>query len=273
MQRFSIHPWQIAISFWRHRQLILSLVRQEVIGRYKGSVLGMLWSFFNPIFMLTVYTFVFSVVFRARWDISTGESRAEFALVLFAGLLVFNVVAECYTRAPSLILQNPTYVKRVVFPLELLPLTVFGAALFHATISLVVLLVFSFFVIGIPSVTVLFFPLLIIPLAVICLAGGWFLSSLGVYLRDVSQVVGIIVTAWMFLTPIFYPLSVIPEKYRQWMLLNPLSFLVEQARDLLIFGEFMDWRGYFTLTFSGIFMAWLAFAWFQKTRKGFADVL
>lgn len=273
MQHFFIHPGQIARSFWCHRELILSLARQEVIGRYKGSMLGMLWSFFNPIFMLMVYTFVFSVVFKARWDVSTGESRAEFALVLFAGLLVFNLVAECISRAPSLILLNSSYVKRVVFPLEILPFVVFGSALFHATINLVVLLLFSLFVIGLPSLTILLFPLLLIPLASVCLAGGWFLSSLGVYLRDVSQVVGIIVTAWMFLTPIFYPVSIIPEKYQKWMVLNPLSFLVEQARNLLIFGKIMDWRSYFSLTFAGIFMAWLAFVWFQKTRKGFADVL
>lgn len=273
MWPFSIHPRQPLASFWRHRQLVFSLIRQEVLVRYRGSILGLLWSFFNPVFMLLVYTFVFSVVFEARWDQSIGGSKAEFALVLFAGLLLFNLLAECFTRAPSLILQNPSYVKRVVFPLEILPLVAFGSALFHASISLLVLLLFSCFVFGLPPVTALLFPLLLLPLTFIALAGGWLLSSLGVYLRDVTQVVSLLVTAWMFLTPIFYPVSIIPEQYRVWMNLNPLSFLVDQARGLLLFGRALDWFGFFWLTLASCVLAWLAFAWFQKTRRGFADVL
>ncbi|MDD3802075.1 MAG: ABC transporter permease [Desulfuromonas sp.] len=270
---FSFHPRQALIDFWRHRQLIFSLIRQEVLVRYRGSILGLLWSFFNPVFMLLVYTFVFSVVFQARWDQSIGGSKAEFALVLFAGLLLFNLLAECFTRAPSLILQNPSYVKRVVFPLEILPLVAFGSALFHASISLLVLVLFSCFVLGLPPVTALLFPLLLLPLSAIALAGGWLLSSLGVYLRDVAQVVSLLVTAWMFLTPIFYPVSIIPTEYQVWMRLNPLSFLIEQARNLLLFGRPLDWVGFVQLSFFSFVIAWLAFAWFQKTRKGFADVL
>ncbi|MCK9172752.1 MAG: ABC transporter permease [Desulfuromonas thiophila] len=273
MQQFSIHPRQPLVSFWRHRQLVFSLVRQEVLVRYRGSILGLLWSFFNPVFMLLVYTFVFSVVFQARWDQSAGGSKAEFALVLFAGLLLFNLLAECFTRAPSLILQNPSYVKRVVFPLEILPLVTFGSAVFHTSISLLVLLVFSCFVFGLPPVTALLFPLLLLPLSAIALAGGWLLSSLGVYLRDVAQVVSLLVTAWMFLTPIFYPVSIIPAEYQLWMQINPLSFLVDQARNLLLFGRSLDWSSYFWLTLASYVVAWLAFVWFQKTRRGFADVL
>lgn len=257
---------------WTHRQLIRALVVREVVGRYRGSVLGILWSFFNPVFMLLVYTFVFSVVFKARWAVA-GESKTEFALVLFAGLLIFNMVAETMNRAPSLIVANVNYVKRVVFPLEILPWVSFGATLFHAFISFLVWLVFSFFILGFPAATVFFFPLVLIPLGLLILGFSWFLASLGVYLRDVSQVVGILVTALMFLTPIFYPVAAIPARYHPLIYSNPLAFIVEQVRNLLIFGKAPDFAGLLLLTAVAALVAWLGFAWFQKTRKGFADVL
>jgi lipopolysaccharide transport system permease protein len=154
MQNFSIAPTEMVNSLWRNRNLVRSLVHREVVGRYRGSFMGILWSFFNPIFMLLVYTFVFSVVFKARWN-SGSDSKTEFALVLFAGLLVFNLFSECFNRAPSLILSNVNYVKKVVFPLEILPWVTLGSALFHAAISLIVWFCAYIFFIGIPSVTVL----------------------------------------------------------------------------------------------------------------------
>lgn len=259
-------------SFWRNRGLIRALVEREVVGRYRGSVLGILWSFFNPVFMLVVYTFVFSVVFRARWS-AGSESRAEFALVLFAGMLVFNLFAECVNRSPALILANANYVKKVVFPLEILPWVTFGAALFHACISLLVWLVFSLFIIGVPHATLLLFPLLLIPLVLLIMGVSWFLASLGVFLRDVSQVVGVITTALMFLSPIFYPASAIPEAFRFLMVFNPLAFIIGQTHNLLVFGTGFDWSAYTLLTAVAALVSWAGFAWFQKTRKGFADVL
>ena len=228
MQQFSNTPKAILFSLCKHRQLIISLVRREVIGRYRGSVLGLLWSFLNPVFMLTVYTFVFSVVFKARWA-AGGESKAEFALALFAGLIVFNLFSECINKAPGLIITNANYVKKVVFPLEILPWVVFGAALFHFFVSLSVWLVFSFFVIGLPYGTVVLFPLVVIPLVFLVMGLSWFLSSLGVFLRDVAQLVRIITTTLMFLTPIFYPVSAVPEKYRALIYCNPLALIVEQV--------------------------------------------
>ncbi len=272
MKNNSIAPKAIWASLWSHRHLISSLVRREVIGRYRGSVLGILWSFFNPVFMLAVYTFVFSVVFKARWA-NAGESKAEFALVLFAGLLIFNLFAECVNRAPTLILTNANFVKKVVFPLEILPWVTFGAALFHAFISLGVWLIFSLFVVGLPPATILMFPLVLIPLTLMIMGLSWLLASLGVFLRDVSQLVVIVTTTLMFLTPIFYPVSAIPPNYRVLVYSNPLAFIVEQARDLLIFGVPLNWSGLGLMTVCSLLFAWGGFAWFQKTRKGFADVL
>lgn len=272
MQNFSTSPRAMAGSLWHNRSLIRLLVVREVAGRYRGSILGIFWSFFNPVFMLAVYTFVFSVVFKARWG--TGdESRAEFALILFAGLLIFNLFAECINRAPSLILANINYVKKVVFPLEILPWVAFGAALFHALVSLAVWLLFSFWVFGVPHVTLLLFPLVLAPLTLLVMGLSWFLAALGVFLRDVAQVIGVMTTVLLFLTPIFYPVSAIPERYRFFLHLNPLTFIVEQSRDLLIFGSGLAWGRLALLCLFAFFVAWLGFAWFQKTRKGFADVL
>ncbi|NTV13885.1 MAG: ABC transporter permease [Desulfobulbaceae bacterium] len=272
MQNFSTSPQAMAGSLWNNRNLIRVLVIREVAGRYRGSVLGILWSFFNPLFMLAVYTFVFSVVFKARWG-TTGESRAEFALILFAGLLVFNLFAECINRAPALILGNTNYVKKVVFPLEILPWVSFGAALFHALVSLGVWLLFSLVVIGVPHGTLWLFPLLLLPLALLVMGLSWFLAALGVFLRDVAQIVGVMTTVLMFLTPIFYPAAAIPDRYRFFLYLNPLTFIVEQTRNVLIFGTGLAWGSLALLTFLASLVAWLGFAWFQKTRNGFADVL
>ena len=272
MQNFSISPKEMAASLWRNRSLIKALAQREVVGRYRGSVMGILWSFFNPVFMLLVYTFVFSVIFKARWS-GGSDSKTEFALILFAGLIVFNLFAECFNRAPGLILANVNYVKKVVFPLEILPWVALGSALFHALISLGVWLIAYLILFGVPHITVLLFPLVILPLLLLIMGLTWALASLGVYLRDVSQFIGILSTVLMFLSPIFYPASALPEAYRHLLLLNPLTPVIEQARDVLFWGKVPDMTILSIYLLMTAFIAWLGFAWFQKTRKGFADVL
>lgn len=272
MRNFSISPIEMISSGWRNRSLIKALVTREVLGRYSGSVVGILWSFFNPALMLFVYTFVFSVVFKARWGVGSG-SKTEFALVLFSGLLVFNLFAEVISRAPGLILSNTNYVKKVVFPLETLPLVALGAAVFHAFVSLLVWLLAYSSLFGLPHPTVLLIPFVITPLLLFIVGLAWALASLGVFLRDVSQFIGIIITGLMFLSPIFYPLTALPQEYRQMLLFNPLTPAIEMVRDVLYWGRVPDMvvlSIYYLVT---AFIAWLGFAWFQKTRKGFADVL
>jgi lipopolysaccharide transport system permease protein len=272
MQQNSISPKEIVASFWRNRSLIMTLVKREVIGRYRGSVMGILWSFFNPILMLVVYTFVFSVVFKARWT-GGSESKTEFALVLFAGLMVFNLFSECINRAPGLVLGNVNYVKKVIFPLEILPVVTFGSAGFHMLINLLVWLIFYLIFFGVPHATFILLPVVLLPLGLMTLGLSWLLASLGVYLRDVTQIIGVVTTVLMFLSPIFYPIIALPEVYRPFMQISPLTLVVEQTRDVMIWGaglELSTWAMY--LIVSGI-IAWLGFAWFQRTRKGFADVL
>ncbi|MGY3258745.1 ABC transporter permease [Pseudomonas chlororaphis] len=268
----SISPATLIRSIRSNRSLIFNLIRREVSGRYRGSALGLLWSFFNPVLMLAVYTFVFSVVFKARWVGGTG-SKTEFALVLFSGLMVFNLFSECINRAPTLIIGNVNYVKKVIFPLEILTCVALGSAAFHLLISLLVWLIFYVLFFGMPHATILLLPFVLLPLVLLTLGLSWLLASLGVYLRDVSQVVGIITTVLMFLSPIFYPVVSLPESYRPFMLISPLTFVIEQARDVMIWGRPIDLQGWVVHTSLSGLVACLGFAWFQKTRKGFADVL
>jgi lipopolysaccharide transport system permease protein len=261
-------------SFWRNRQLIVQMTRREVAGRYKGSAIGLAWSFFNPVFMLVVYTFVFSEIFKVRWGgIGGDDSKTQFAVVLCVGLIVLNLFSEVFNRAPGLIVSNVNYVKKVVFPIEILPVIAIGAALFHSIISLGVLLsAFALFN-GYLHWTAVFIPLILLPLVIITLGLAWILASIGVFLRDIGQLVGIISTVLMFLAPVFYPLNVVPERFHPIIMANPLTFIIEQGREVLIWGHLPNWLGLGIYTGAAIFIAWAGYAWFQKTRKGFADVL
>jgi lipopolysaccharide transport system permease protein len=248
------------------------MIRREVTGRYKGSMMGLAWSFLNPVLMLVVYTFVFSVVFKARWA-GGSESKTEFALVLFSGLILFNLFSECVNRAPTLILGNVNYVKKVIFPLEILPVISLGAALFHWVISLGVWLIFYGIFYGVPHATVLLLPLIMLPLVLLSLGMGWLLASLGVYLRDVAQIVGVLMSVLMFLSPIFYPVSSLPADYQVIMLINPLTLVIEQTREVMMWGRAPDWIVWCKYLLCSGGVSWICFVWFQKTRKGFADVL
>jgi lipopolysaccharide transport system permease protein len=259
-------------TFIQHRHLILQMTRREVVGRYRGSVMGILWSFFNPVFLLTIYTFVFSVIFKTKWG-AGSDSKTEFAMILFAGLIVFNLFSETVTRAPSLILSNVNYVKKVVFPLEILPVVSILSSCFHSLVSIGVLILFRLLVGSGFSLTTILFPIIIAPLLLLSLGISWFLAALGVYIRDVSQTISLAMTALMFVSPLFFPITALPEKIRIIVYLNPLSFIIEQGREVLIFSHLPNWGGlliYFLI--SGI-IAMLGFIWFQKARTGFADVL
>lgn len=235
--------------------------------------MGLAWSFLNPLLMLVIYTFVFRVIFNARWDTSVNESNIDFAIILFVGLICHALFAECVNRAPGLIISNVNYVKKVVFPLEILPAVALGSALFHAAASMLVLLAVVLPTNGTLHAQVLLVPILIVPIAATALGLGWFLASLGVFVRDVGQVTGIFTTALLFLSPVFYPLSAMPEKYRGLIQINPLTFAIEQTRGAVIWGDNPDWALYAVYLGVGLLTAWAGFWWFQRTRRGFADVL
>jgi len=265
-------PLAVFHSLFRHRQLILQLTKREVVGRYRGSYFGLLWSLINPLLMLAVYAFFFGVVFKARWGEGVA-SKTDFALVLFAGLIVFNLFAECVSRAPGLILANVNYVKKVIFPLEILPWVAMGAALFHAAISMVVLTAMYAALYQSVPWTIVFLPIVLFPFLLMVMGLSWFLASVGVFVRDIGQLIGMVVTSLLFLSPIFFPITALDAGLRPYLYLSPLTLIVEQVRAVLIWGQVPEWRSLTLYTLVSLVVAWLGLIWFQKTRKGFADVL
>lgn len=254
--------------------LIVQMAKREVIGRYRGSVMGLTWSFFSPLLMLVIYTFVFSVVFQTRWPgIGSERSKVDFAIIFFSGLVIYGLVAECVNRAPTLVTSNSNYVKKVVFPLEVLPVIAMGSALFHALISVLVLIAAEIVLTRQLPWTVVLFPVVMLPLVIGTLGVTWFLSSFGVYIRDVGQVTGMLMTMLLFLSPIFFPTTAMPPSVQEWMFLNPLVYFLEAGRGVLIYGQVPDLMSFLTALCVSLIVAWAGFAWFQKSRGGFADVL
>ena len=268
----SPHVWSTFLSVSRNREILGQLIRREIASRYRGSFLGVLWSLAHPVAILAVYTFVFHFVLKARWD-HGSNTTGEFVLLLFTGLIVYSLFAECVNRAPTLIVNHAIYVKKVVFPLEILPWVLLGSGMFHMAVSLAVLL--GCYVAAHSSIhwTMILFPVLLAPFTLLILGLSWFLASAGVFVRDVAQAVGVLTNLMLFLSPVFYPMSAVPETYRPLLYLNPLTFIVEQARGVLIVGTPPSWAWLGLYCMCSAVVAWLGLLWFQKTRKGFADVL
>jgi lipopolysaccharide transport system permease protein len=255
------------------RDLIAQFTRREVEGRYRSSALGLAWSFINPLVMLLVYTFVFGIVFKQRWGSVSGDGLAQFGLVLFAGMIAYGIFSECVTRAPLLIVSTPNYVKRVVFPLELLPISVLGSALFHAAVSLTMLLAVHIALGGMPRLAWLLIPVVLVPTVLISLGLLWFLSSLGVFIRDLSYTVTLIVQVLFFVTPIFYPPEVIPQSFRWVVAINPLASGVNALRAVIFASAAPDWGGLAASGALGLALTLFGYAWFMKTRRAFGDVI
>jgi lipopolysaccharide transport system permease protein len=271
--RASIAPTAIARLLVCNRALISRLARRELEARYRGSRLGVTWIVLMPLLMLAVYTFAFGFVLQARWGQSGEASPGSYALFLFSGLVVFNLFAETVARAPGLLLENVSYIKKMMFPLEILPVVAVLVALVNAAIGFALLLVMHLVLQGPPPVTAALVLVPLVPLVLLVLGATWFLAALGVYLRDLRQAVGVGVNALMFLSPVFYPLSLLPDNIRQIVQLNPLAPIIETTRDLVFFGVRPDWPAYGIATMASAAIAWLGFAWFAKTRRGFADVV
>ncbi|HYG86708.1 MAG TPA: ABC transporter permease [Azospirillum sp.] len=271
---------RIPSSLLRHRYLIRQLTWRDIAGRYRGSVVGLLWSFLTPLVMLALYTLVFGVMFQARWSAvaperaaALSDGHASFALILFVGLILHGFLAECVGRAPTLILGNANLVKRVVFPLEILGWSTIGSALFHSAVSFAALLVIYALVQGTIQWTVLLLPLVLLPLVLLTLGLVWFLSSVGVFLRDIGQLIPPVTTLLLFLSPILFPATSIPQALRGLLFLNPLTIPVEQARALVIWGVMPDWALLAAYSVVAALVAWGGLIWFNRTRSAFADVM
>lgn len=272
MQTLSTTPLALAASAWRNRELVFQLVRRDVLGRYRGSFLGLVGAFVQPLLLLAVYAFVFTVIFTPR--AAGGDAGGvPYVLTLFAGMLLHGILAESLNAAPGLVLGNPNFVKKTVFPLEVLSLAGLGASVFHALVGFAVLLGFILVLGSGLHLTLLLLPLVLAPLVLLALGVSWLLAGLGVFVRDVSQVTGVVSTLLFFGSPILYPVQAVPEAWRWLLFLNPLTPAVLQTRRVLLLGQAPAWGelGFFAL--AGCAAAWLGFVCFQKLRPGFADVL
>ena len=256
-----------------HRGLCLRLARLEVLRRYRGTVLGLAWSFLTPLSLLLVYTFAFSVVIRIRWEGGSTGSHAEYALALFAGLLAFDLFSECVKAAPGLVPSHPGYVKRVVFPLSVLPLVNLLSALLHSLIGLLILALLSLFVLGRAPASILLAPLLYAPLVLLALGISYLLAAAGVFVRDLSPAVSLATQLLFFLTPVFYPVSAVPGGLRILLYLNPLTTIVEEFRNVLLWGKPLSLLPLLSVTILGALVLAAGLAFFTRTRRHFADLL
>jgi len=253
--------------------ILRSLVRNEIHSKYSKTILGVVWSMINPLVMIVIYSFVFGMIFEVRFGRTAGTSEVPYGIVLFSGLLLHVFLAETLLRAQSVVLDNPNYVKRVIFPLEILPIGILIANVIQAVVALGVLMV-VILVAGFPiPLTALLIPIVWAPLILVTLGLAMIVASLGVFVRDISQVLGFMMTILMFASSILFPAEMLPEALRPWLLLNPLTVIVDQTRAVLLWGEMPNWRllGYYSVV--SVLVAWIGCWWFLRTRRGFADVM
>jgi len=259
-------------SIIAHHQLVGRLVEREVTARFQGSMLGLAWMVLTPLLTAAVFTFVFSAVFRARWGLQQG-SAFDFAIILLVGLAVHGIFAEAVGRAPALIIAHASYVTKVVFPLEILPVVALLTSLVNAGISLAIVVLGQLALNGVLHWTLIFLPLIMLPYLMFVLALLMFFAACGVFLRDLAQIVTLLITMSLFLTPIFYPLTAVPAAFQTAMRLNPLTLIVEQGRAVVVEGVLPDFLSLGLYFGCATLALAVSFWFFQRLRPGFADVL
>lgn len=260
-------------TLWLHRSLIRQFLWREIRNRYQGSRFSMCWSLANPVLMLLIYTFVFSFVLKVRWGLSLQETPLEFALTLYCGLLVFHMFSESIGRAPGLIVSHPNYVKKVVFPLEVLPVTAVANAVVSSLLGLVIVWLASACLVRPPGWQALLLPLFLLPYLGLLLGLSWFLAALGCFLRDLGPTIGVITQLLIFATPVFYPLSAVPAEWRVFLQLNPLAIFVENSRRLLLWNLEPTWLSWAAASLLSLAVMQAGYMCFMRSKRAFADVV
>ena len=269
-----LNPFSSLLGIWGYRDLLHQLVRRNIEVRYRGTMIGVIWMVVTPLVMLAVYTFVFGVVFKMRWTGGgLGDSKAAFSLLLFCGMTVFNIFSESVNNSVAIVTGNPNYVKKVVFPLELLPVSAVVSACFFGLIWIGILFLGIVLFMHKLCLTAVCLPLILIPLVLFSLGIAWFVASLGVFIRDLAHVMGIVLLVLYFMTPIFYSMEMVPEKFRSILFLNPLALIIQSVRQVLMYGQWPDWVALGGVTLLSMVVFQFGFFWFMKTKRGFADVL
>ena len=259
-------------SIWRHRHLASLLIARNVEASFRGSVLGKLWTALVPLLRLAIYTTVLGLILKVRWP-GHHNTSLETGLLYFVGLTFYDVFMEAIASAPNLMADNVNFVKKVVFPLEILPCTTVGAALVRLGVTSAILLLFFVIIRGVPPLAAISIPLVVAPFALIVLGAVWFLSALGAYVRDLRQLTGVLALVMMYLSPIFFPLTMVPAAARGFFYLNPLAFAIESTRNALFAGQWPVWWALLAYAGAAWLFAALGYRWFMRTKSGFADVL
>jgi lipopolysaccharide transport system permease protein len=269
MTAVALNPLRICSHIWRHRYLLGQLIKRDVLLRYRGAMFGVLWIFLSPLFMLAIFAFVFGQVFQARWP--QQDSGLPFWLLLYSGLITFNIFAETVSRAPASVRGYPSFVKKIIFPLHILPLVPLGAALVHAAFNFLILMAALAWTGGLHG-QILLFPFLLFPVLLLALGISWFVAAWGVFIKDMTQILPVFVQMLMFLSPVFYPMSAVPAALRPAYLYNPLGIVIEASR-AVVTGQPIDWSAW-GMTFGVCLgMSMLGYAFFQHSREEFADAL
>lgn len=258
---------------WKHRLLIWQLLKRDIQSRYRGSALGLLWSLVTPVIMLSIYTFVFQQVFKARWSDNQGATTLGFAVILFLGLSLNGLLSDILIKSPTLITSNQNYVKKIVFPLEALSWITLFSAFFTFLTNFILLLVLILAELKSVPLTALWLPIILLPYCILLMGISWVLAALGVYLRDIQQVMGTLSTLLLFLSPVFYSADALPSAVRGWLFLNPLAYVVEASRAVLIYGRLPDFIGLAIYSIAALMIAYMGHWFFRKVRPGFADVI
>ena len=272
MIKYLVSPLGVIRSLTNNYSLIFTISRREILSRYTGSLMGLVWTIINPICLLGVYCFVFGSIFQTKWSQDKGVG-GEFAVILFAGLIIFTFFSECLNRAPLLILSNQSYVKKVVFPLEILSWVSVVNSGFHGLLSAFIWMLAYIILIGALPITILYLPMILVPLIFLIVGISWAISALGVYIRDMPQFVNLANLGLMYFSPIFYPAASIPEKYKFILYLNPLTPIIEMSRDAMVFGRAPDFLLLLLCVICTFLISWVGLSIFQITRRGFSDVL
>jgi len=266
-------PWRIVAHFSQHATLIWQFTKRDVLSRYRGSYLGILWSLLRPLALLIMYTIVFGFIFESKLGNQPNETKLDFALALFCGLILFEFFAECTTRAPVLMLSNVNYVTKVVFPLEILPVTTVGAALMQLVISFVPLFIGQQLFHGLIPVTALYLPVVLLPLIMLCLGITWLVASLGVFIRDINSIMPVLLQIVMYASAIFYSINKVPACFLPLVRGNPLAIAIDQARAVVLLGVPPVWSQYCWLLVVGIGIMIVGYGFFMRTKTAFADVM
>lgn len=267
--RMIANPFRILSGLWQHRYLLGQLIKRDVLLRYRGAMFGVLWIFLSPLLMLGIFAFVFGHIFQSRWP--QQQEGMPFWLLLYSGLIAFNIFSEAVSRSPSAVRGYPSYVKKIIFPVEILPLVPLGAGLVHGTFNFLILLA-ALVLTGNLHAEIVLFPLLLLPLLLLALGLSWFLAAWGVFIKDMTQIVPLFVQMTMFLSLIFYPVSAVPDVLRPIYQHNPLGAVIEAARAVTL-GTPIMWSPWLTALVIGFMAAVLGYTFFCHSREEFADAL